>query len=87
MHARSLYISRKVYWVKRDYPKIAYCIISVIKYFWNGGQINGTRIRVMGEEGERKDATVIIKGHRMDTYNDGTVHIVDCVSRYKNLHV
>lgn len=67
--------------------KITYCIISVIKYFWNGEQINGTRIRVMGGEGERKDAAVIIKVNRRDTYDDGTVQIVDCVNRYKILHV
>lgn len=41
----------------------------------------------MGGEGERKDAAVIIKVNRRDTYDDRTVQILDCVSRYKNLHV
>lgn len=41
----------------------------------------------MGGEGERKDAAMIIKGNRRDIYDDGTVQILDCVSRYKNLPV
>lgn len=73
--------------LKETIQKTTYCIISVIKYFRNGEQMNGTRITVMGGEGGRKDVAVIIKGSRRDAYDDGTVQILDCVSSYKNLHV